>query len=283
HDDDDDEGFILATLGDVPLSDIEDAWILDSACTADVTGNKALFTKLARTQPSTMQLADNSTVQSMHVGLLSIQVDKGHSLDRPNAKFVPNLKKNLIALRLLLKDGFEIAKWDIDAAILIRDTCVLRFTRHRGLYILRPYADQINSCLVRQATPKLVQWHMRLAHLNFGAIKQAARDGVMEGLHLTKSDLAQDYSCEVCEVAKARRMSYKNTKPYRAHVPLERVHIDKGGPITPPTFGGKRHYELYVDEGSRFKWLFLLTSKSESFDNFKKFHVTVERQHDYKL
>ncbi|KAF0693667.1 Aste57867_15394 [Aphanomyces stellatus] len=105
----------------------------------------------------------------------------------------------------------------------------------------------------------------------------------MEGLHLTKSDLAQDYSCEVCEVAKARRMSYKNTKPYRAHVPLERVHIDKGGPITPPTFGGKRYYELYVDGGSRYKWLFLLTSKSESFDNFKKFHVTVERQHDYKL
>ncbi|KAF0689299.1 hypothetical protein As57867_019176, partial [Aphanomyces stellatus] len=268
HDDDDDEGFILATLGDVPLSDIEDAWILDSVCTADVTGNKALFTKLARTQPSTMQLADNSTVHSMHVGLLSIQVDKDHSLDRPNAKFVPNLKKNLIALRLLLKDGFEIAKWDIDAAILIRDTCVPRFTHHRGLYVLRPYADQINSCLVRQATPKLVEWHMRLAHLNFGAIKQAARD---------------DYSCEVCEVSKARRMNYKNTKPYRAHVPLERVHIDKGGPITPPTFGGKRHYELYVDEGSRYKWLFLLTSKSESFDNFKKFHVTVERQHDYKL
>ncbi|KAF0707811.1 hypothetical protein As57867_006518, partial [Aphanomyces stellatus] len=126
HDDDDDEGFILATLGDVPLLDIEDAWILDSACTADVTENKALFTKLARTQPSTMQLADNSTVQSMHVGLLSIQVDEGHSLDWPNAKFVPHLKKNLIALRLLLKDGFEIAKWDLDAAILIRETCVLR-------------------------------------------------------------------------------------------------------------------------------------------------------------
>ncbi|KAF0712638.1 hypothetical protein As57867_004730, partial [Aphanomyces stellatus] len=93
----------------------------------------------------------------------------------------------------------------------------------------------------------------------------------------------QDYSCEVCEVAKARRMSYKNTKPYRAQVPLERVHIDKGGPITPPTFGGKRLYELYVDEGSRYKWLCLLTSKSESFDNFKKFYVTVERQHEYKL
>ncbi|KAF0707309.1 Aste57867_6634 [Aphanomyces stellatus] len=43
------------------------------------------------------------------------------------------------------------------------------------------------------------------------------------------------------------------------------------------------HYELYVDEGTRYKWLFLLTSKSESLTNLKKFHVSVERQHDYKL
>ncbi|KAF0685382.1 hypothetical protein As57867_022644, partial [Aphanomyces stellatus] len=217
HDDDADEGFILATTDDSPRSDIEDAWILDSACTADVTGDKTLFAKLARTRPSTMQLADNTTVQSTHMGMLSIQVDETHRLDRPVAKFVPNLKKNLLSYRLLLKDGFELAKWDLDVAIMIRDTFVLRFTHHRGLYILRPYADQINSCLVRQPTPKLVQWHLRLAHLNFGAIKQAARDGAMEGMHLSKSDLAQDYNCEVCEVAKARRMSYKNTKPYRTH------------------------------------------------------------------
>ncbi|KAF0695052.1 Aste57867_14110 [Aphanomyces stellatus] len=63
------------------------------------------------------------------------------------------------------------------------------------------------------------------------------------------------------EVAKARRLSYENTKPYRTQVPLERVHIDKGGPITTLTFGGKMHYELYVDEGTRYKWLFLLRPK----------------------
>ncbi|KAF0688960.1 hypothetical protein As57867_019459, partial [Aphanomyces stellatus] len=133
-----------------------------------------------------MQLADNTAVQSMHMGMLSIQVDETHRLDRPVAKFVPNLKKNLLSYRLLLKDGFELAKWDLDVANMIRDTFVLRFTHHSGLYILRPYADQINSCLVRQPTPKLVQWHLRLAHLNFGAIKQAARDGAMEGMHLSK-------------------------------------------------------------------------------------------------
>ncbi|KAF0701738.1 hypothetical protein As57867_007838, partial [Aphanomyces stellatus] len=123
---DDDDEFILATTDESPRSDIEDAWILDSACTADVTGDKTLFAKLARTRPSTMQLADNTTVQSTHMGMLSIQVDETHRLDRPVAKFVPNLKKNLLSYRLLLKDGFELAKWDLDVAIMIRDTFVLR-------------------------------------------------------------------------------------------------------------------------------------------------------------
>ncbi|KAF0701771.1 hypothetical protein As57867_007830, partial [Aphanomyces stellatus] len=123
---DDDDEFILATTDESPRSDIEDAWILDSACTADVTGDKTLFAKLARTRPSTMQLADNTTVQSMHMGMLSIQVDESHRLDRPVAKYVPNLKKNLLSYRLLLKDGFELAKWDLDVAIMIRDTFVLR-------------------------------------------------------------------------------------------------------------------------------------------------------------
>ncbi|KAH9109556.1 hypothetical protein AeMF1_015388, partial [Aphanomyces euteiches] len=43
------------------------------------------------------------------------------------------------------------------------------------------------------------------------------------------------------------------------------------------------YYELYVDEASRFKWLFLLKSKSETLDNFKKFHVYAERQFGRKI
>ena len=78
-------------------------------------------------------------------------------------------------------------------------------------------------------------------------------------------------------------MSYRQTHPYRAQVPLERIHIDKGGPISPPTFNDKIHYELYVDEASRYKWLFLLETKSETLANFKSFHVYAERQFGYQV
>ncbi|KAG9398419.1 hypothetical protein AC1031_014606 [Aphanomyces cochlioides] len=102
--------------------------------------------------------------------------------------YVPGLTKNLLSLRRLLQDGFAIAKWTADSAILIKNTLALRFPVHQGLYVLTASQDeQVNAFTIRKSMPKLVQCHLRLAHLNFGAIKQAAKDGVVDGLSLSKS------------------------------------------------------------------------------------------------
>ncbi|RQM20205.1 hypothetical protein B5M09_012772 [Aphanomyces astaci] len=52
--DDIDQGFILATTQ--IFIDFSDGWILDSACTADVTGDKTKFKKLSRDAESCRQL-----------------------------------------------------------------------------------------------------------------------------------------------------------------------------------------------------------------------------------
>ncbi|KAH9058605.1 hypothetical protein Ae201684P_005948 [Aphanomyces euteiches] len=233
------------------------------------SGTNGSSTALTRSGQVSLRMANDTSVKSTQSRSVKIRVDNDQILDRPWVMYVPGLTKNLLSLRRQLQDGFAIAKWTADSAILIKNTLALRF---------------IKACtFFPQSMPKLVQWHLRLAHLNFGAIKQAAKDGVVDGLSLSKSDLVGSYSCDACEIAKARWMSYKNTHPYSAQVPLERVHIEKGGCITPPTFGGMVNYELYVDEASRFKWLFLLKSKSETLDNFKKFHVYAERQFGRKI
>jgi len=182
------EGFALATCNDIDLSDV---WIIDSACTVDVTGNKNLFSNLSRSGLVRLKLADNSVVESTQGGSLVIQLDNEHQLVRSTVRYSQGLTKNLMSLNLLFKDGFKIARWDEAGAIFIKDTTVLRFMPYKGLFVLRPHEVEVNNaCVVRKTTPKLVQWHLRLAHLNFGAIKQAARDGVVDGLHLAKSDLA---------------------------------------------------------------------------------------------
>ncbi|RHY38977.1 hypothetical protein DYB30_014060, partial [Aphanomyces astaci] len=91
--DDIDQGFILATTQ--IFIDFSDGWILDSACTADVTGDKTKFKKLSRCGPVTLSLVDNATVTATHSGALAIQVDETYRLERASAKYVASVTKNL--------------------------------------------------------------------------------------------------------------------------------------------------------------------------------------------
>ncbi|KAF0731843.1 hypothetical protein Ae201684P_005852 [Aphanomyces euteiches] len=128
------EGFILVTS--LERSDLSDYWILDSACTADISGDKAFFTKLSRNGRVMLKIADDDSIKSTQCGPVSIQVDKDQVLTRDQVMYVPGLTKNLLSLRKLLQDGFKIAKWTSDSAILIKDTLALKFQVQHGLYVL---------------------------------------------------------------------------------------------------------------------------------------------------
>ncbi|KAF0721747.1 hypothetical protein Ae201684_018925 [Aphanomyces euteiches] len=211
------------------------------------------------------KMANDGSIKSTQCGPVSIQVDKDQVLTRDQVMYVPGLTKNLLSLRKLLQDGFKIAKWTSDSAIQIKDTLALKSQVQHGLYVLCVGQEEVNAFTVRKEIPKIVLWHLRLAHLNFGAIKQAAKDGVVEGLTLNPSDYKQSFSCETREVAKAKRMSYKQTHPYRAQVAMERCHIDKGEPI---------HLQRQNP---------LRAVKSETLTNFKNFYVYAERQFGHQV
>ncbi|KAH9114804.1 hypothetical protein AeMF1_008350 [Aphanomyces euteiches] len=128
------EGFILVTS--LERSDLSDYWILDSACTADISGDKAFFTKLSRNGRVMLKIANDDSIKSTQCGPVSIQVDKDQVLTRDQVMYVPGLTKNLLSLCKLLQDGFKIAKWTSDSAILIKDTLALKFQVQHGLYVL---------------------------------------------------------------------------------------------------------------------------------------------------
>jgi hypothetical protein len=62
------EGFILATTCQDSNEDLE-LWILDSACTSDVSGDKKKFAKLSKNNPVNLRLADDSVVKSSESGM----------------------------------------------------------------------------------------------------------------------------------------------------------------------------------------------------------------------
>src|SRR3954466_8316980 len=93
------------------------------------------------------------------------------------------------------------------------------------------------------------------------AMRRMARAGLMRGLpHIEHADEL----CEACLAWKQRRLPFPQKAKFRAEKPLELVHGDLCGPISPATPGGRRHILLLVDDHSRFMWAVLLASKDEA-------------------
>ena len=92
-----------------------------------------------------------------------------------------------------------------------------------------------------------------------------------------------DQVCNGCMVAKQRRLPFPTHTMFRATVPLELVHGDLCGPITPETPAGKRYFLLLVDDHSRYMWVALLRTKDEALDALKKIQRAAETEKDAKI
>ena len=67
-----------------------------------------------------------------------------------------------------------------------------------------------------------------------------------------------------------------------SRTPLELVFSDVWGPA--PTFVGKNNfYVSFIDDYSKFTWIYLLRHKSEVFQRFHDFQKLVERMFDKKI
>ena len=69
-----------------------------------------------------------------------------------------------------------------------------------------------------------------------------------------------------------------SAKGFRAKEPLELVHSDVCGPLNVQARGGYEYFVTFIDDYSRYEYVYLMQRKSETFGNFKEFLAEVERQ-----
>jgi transposase InsO family protein len=70
---------------------------------------------------------------------------------------------------------------------------------------------------------------------------------------------------------------------FSATRPLELIHTDICGPITPDSFSGKEYFITFIDDYSRKCLVYFLEKKSEAFETFKKFKFMVEKMMGKKI
>ena len=88
--------------------------------------------------------------------------------------------------------------------------------------------------------------------------------------------------CEGCQYGKAHQLPYEESK-FKAKEPLELVHSDVFGPIKQPSIGGMRYMVTFIDDFSRYVWVFFMKEKSDTFSKFKEFKESAEGEVGKKI
>lgn len=85
-----------------------------------------------------------------------------------------------------------------------------------------------------------------------------------------------------CQLGKSCKQTFKLSNN-KSKFPLERIHCDLWGPSPIASTQNYHFYALFVDDFTRFSWLFPLKNKSNFFECFLRFQRQVENQLERKI
>ena len=67
-------------------------------------------------------------------------------------------------------------------------------------------------------------------------------------------------------------------KGLRANQPLELIHSDVCGPMNVKARCGCEYFVTFIDDYSRYGYVYLMQHKSDTFEKFKEYRAEVENQ-----
>jgi len=143
----------------------------------------------------------------------------------------------------------------------------MKGVRHRNRYPLtgktvkRDLAVGINES--KDQTECMRIWHMRLRHMSEKGLSLLGEKGLLKNMKKPCKEF-----CEHCVYGKAHRLKFSTSK-HKSRGLLDFVHIDVWGPASVTSKGGSRYFVTYVDDYSRYAWIYFLKHKNEVSDIFK--------------
>jgi hypothetical protein len=140
--------------------------------------------------------------------------------------------------------------------------------------------NQILLYLLTHADESSRIWHERFGNLNFIYMQQFSKKILVDGLpdiHFSKG------VCEGCVLGKHSQHRFDKGKSQRASTPLDLIHCDLMGPFPHPSIRKERFVLIFVDDFSRFTWIYFLRKKSEVFQHLKDFKSLVETHSEKKI
>ncbi|KAG6485405.1 hypothetical protein ZIOFF_053942 [Zingiber officinale] len=195
--------------------------------------------------------ADNTVHKIQKEGAIVIDNNPGESITLKSVYHVPRIQKNLFSVANAVDDGNFVLFGPRDVKFLrnvkeIKADVVHTGTRVDDLFVLSASNSYIENM---SSNDNSSLWNARLGHLNMTKLK----------------------------FGKADRLPFESSNS-RCTIPLERIHSDLMGPTRTDFYSGSHYMLLFVDDYTRFTWVYFVKHKLEVFSRFLEFKETVEEE-----
>jgi hypothetical protein len=220
------------------------------------------------------------------VGTFRLILKTGYILDLENVFFIPCFSRNLISVSKLDVIGFSF--WFINSTFSIFkcENFIGGGTKIDSLFKidLDPNFENNHLSLHSSVGTKrslvnensALLWHRRLGHISIERIKRLVNDGVLKTLDFTNFGTYVDW-------IKGKQTNKTTKSAKRSSEILEIIHTDICGPFPTPYLNGQRYFISFIDDHTRYMYLYFLNDKAEALNAFKTYKVEVEKQKDKKI
>ena len=116
--------------------------------------------------------------------------------------------------------------------------------------------------------------------MNFKNLQQLKKHYIVEGLPTIKTS---NGICKGCIVGKHPEHKFDRGKESCEKIILGWIHFDISGPIPTTYMSGSWYVLTFIDDFSRYTWVFFLKKKSEVLERFTEFKASVENASGRKI
>ena len=149
---------------------------------------------------------------------------------------------------------------------------MVKMTANKMFPIYVSSMENLGLVTTEQDTSTL--WRLRYGHLSSKGLNILSKKCMVPGLPQIK----HLEICEACIYGKQHRRSFSTSVVWRASTPLELIHTDVCGPMQTTSLRGSKYYLLFTDDYTRMNWVYFLKSKSQVFEQFRRFKALVEKE-----